>query len=394
MYVCPLQKERPSSVAASFRSSSSRPTVQTKQIAYLLLADAHSAFQAKYEREQLIGLGSSAEVFKVTEKGTGKKYACKIISLENNKMNDSKTMRTEIAILQQSKHNNIVDLHEVFETNQKAWLILELVQGGNLVAALSGMSVYTERMIARLFHQLLLGVQHLHEQGVVHRDLKAENILCEREIVNEGEEVERLTVKITDFGLSALSAKHSNSGRKASKRAKHLQEMWGTEEYFAPEVYQKAYGAQADVWSLGCVLFEMLTGQLAFPHRELSVSFAERLFLHGLSKPKRTFERRAEWPALSAEARSLIKGMLKRNPVRRLDIAACLQHPWILNADVKAEPSIDSYRSAIGAVRERAKSLEAYDRELQEAQERMRDRALRYEKRTANYFHYYLLKPC
>ncbi len=121
----------------------------------------------------------------------------------------------------------------------------------------------------------------------------------------------------------------------------------------------------------------MLTGQLAFPHRELFVSFAERLFLYGLSKPKRTFERRAEWPALSAEARSLIKVVLKHNPVRRLDIAACLQHPWILNADVKAEPSIDSYRSAVSVVREREKSLEAYDRELQEAQQKYAYRASR-----------------
>eukprot|EP00981_Chlorochromonas_danica_P015812 scaffold14703_cov175-Ochromonas_danica.AAC.2 len=328
-------------------------------------------FRKKYRMERFLGHGASADVYIVKDKVTQELLACKKVEIRQfDRLNDSKTIQAEIEVFRRSHHPNIVQMHDVYQTEKKAWLVLELIEGGDLVSALSQLPLYSERNIAKLFKQVLLGVQHLHEQGVIHRDLKIENLLCERAAHTRSSSsstadlpsaveieaalqtvtatptalaavpppapvrsVDDLTVKITDFGLSAVVPNWVKGRDQPTKRFNKLKELWGTTEYFAPEVYLKAYGFQADVWSLGCILFEMLTGQLAFPSRERRQPWIDRILTNGFSKPKRQFEQRIEWCGLSADARSLIKGMLKRDPKKRFDIEACLAHPWIQGAD-------------------------------------------------------------
>eukprot|EP00981_Chlorochromonas_danica_P010733 scaffold3351_cov160-Ochromonas_danica.AAC.1 len=159
--------------------------------------------------------------------------------------------------------------------------------------------------------------------------------------------VDDLTVKITDFGLSAVLPGWVSGSDKPSKQFRGLKEMWGTTEYFAPEVYERAYGFQADVWSLGCILYEMLTGEMAFPCRDRSLGLVERALFHGVYKPKRLFEQRSGWRKLSRGARSLIKGMLKRNPVKRLDIEECLSHPWLKLAEGKVDGEMNKKKVVV-----------------------------------------------
>lgn len=333
------------------------------------------AFRQKYRIVRFLGHGASANVYLIKEKGTHTLFACKKVEMSrSNRLNDRKTMQAEIEVFRRCHHPNIVQLHDLYQTEKKAWMVLEYIQGGDLLSALSQLPLYNERSIAKLFKQVLLGVQHLHEQGVIHRDLKIENLLCERadltqltsssssktsEIPSPVEikaalqsaftatpstmipipspapvrSVDDLTIKITDFGLSAVLPNWVKGKDQPNKHFNELKEKWGTFEYFAPEVYQRAYGFQADVWSLGCILYEMLTGRLAFPRRERHQSWIDRLLLNGFMKPKRMFEQRVEWSGLSSDAKSLIKGMLKRDPKKRLDITTCLAHPWIQNAD-------------------------------------------------------------
>ena len=124
--------------------------------------------------------------------------------------------------------------------------------------------------------------------------------------------------------------------------------MWGTKEYFAPEVYQKAYGPQADVWSLGCVLYELLVGETPFPVRERPTSAVERLLLNGGQKVKRAFELRPGWQALSDEARDLLSRMLKVNPRRRLSVEECLAHPWITGKPLPESASVPALAEPAG----------------------------------------------
>lgn len=233
-----------------------------------------------YEFDKVLGSGSSAEVISVRHRTTGKKYACKVVK-RNNSMNDSRTMQTEANIMKRLDHPNIVHMHEVYESPDRLWMIMELSQG-EFLEALSHCVAYNEFIVAKLFRQILLAVRYLHAKGIVHRDIKLENLLY---TIEDGE----YKVQLTDFGLSALTAKPSENA-KENKKFNQLKEMWGTTEYFAPEVYNRAYGYQADTWSLGCLLFELLTGEVAFGYREVDEPFIDRLLLNGGKKFPRQFE--------------------------------------------------------------------------------------------------------
>ena len=277
-----------------------------------------------YNCGRLLGKGSSAQVFEVTDRSSGVTYACKVVH-KNTTINDDGTMTTEAEILKRLKHDNVVRLHELYETSSSKWYIMELAGAGTLYSALASEKVYSEELVAQTFKRVLQGVQYLHEMGVVHRDLKPDNILC---TIQEVDGVRTIVPKIVDFGLSAvLNQTHASAHKMKSYRK--LKQIWGTKEYFAPEVYEKAYGPQADVWSLGCVLYELLTGETPFPVREKQASVVERYLLNGGHKLKRHFELQPGWQALSAEARDLIHRMLKVNPRKRLSVAECLAHPFI-----------------------------------------------------------------
>ena len=130
-------------------------------------------------------------------------------------------------------------------------------------------------------------------------------------------------------------------------------QLWGTTEHFAPEMYKRAYGPQADVWALGCVLYQLLTGDLAFPTKEQQPSLADRVLLGGGRRLKRAYELRPGWTALSAEAQSLLRGMLKRDPRVRLSTEQCLQHPW--------------FAATTAATASRSSSSDVFTRELTSA---------------------------
>ena len=145
--------------------------------------------------------------------------------------------------------------------------------------------------------------------------------------------------KIIDFGLSAVLDDLPKDPRRM-KACRSLQQIWGTREYFAPEVYTQAYGPQIDVWSLGCLLYEMLVGETAFPVREKPVSVVEKYFLNNGKKMKRSFELRPGWSDLSENSKDLIRRMLKRDPRKRISIEECLQHAWFTQQDVNTTTTL------------------------------------------------------
>mmetsp|Transcript_26360 Transcript_26360/g.44493 ORF Transcript_26360/g.44493 Transcript_26360/m.44493 type:complete len:344 (-) Transcript_26360:111-1142(-) len=281
-----------------------------------------SMVKETYSVGKVLGHGASGEVYAVTHKVTGKKFACKVVK-KNANMNDAQSMSTEIEIMKRIRHRNIVSTYELYETPKCLWIILELVDGGDLYHFLANAEGYNEVIASRQMKQALAGIHYLHSLGVVHRDLKLDNIL----ILGS---VQACEVKIADFGLSALvhldeDGYDAESSAKR-KRYTHLTEMWGTVEYFAPEVINQAYGPQADVWALGCVLYEMLCGEQAFPAREgdkKSTHYA-RICRGEYDVTKPIFKQK-----ISAEAKDLLAGMLCVDPTKRLSASECLQHPWI-----------------------------------------------------------------
>ena len=184
------------------------------------------------------------------------------------------------------------------------WMILELVEGSGLRGGLANHAHYTEQVAARFVKQMCMGLHYLHNHGtfitcicicihvtfthidtihgtnpypyssisipcsllsvpgVVHRDIKIDNILLN--VRGNSGHHDDTSVKITDFGLSALvkvgmQGYHAESCKR--KDYTGCTEMWGTPTHYAPELIDRAYGPQADMWSLGCVIYEMLTGE-------------------------------------------------------------------------------------------------------------------------------------
>lgn len=302
-------------------------------------AEIELQFHQNYEFVKLLGKGASAEVHLIREKDSKKEFACKIVR-KSSGINDTKSMQTEALIMKKLRDLHLLSMHEIYETNETIWMVLELADGGDLMHGLASLTVYNERNIAKVFKQILLGVKYLHSNGIVHRDLKMDNLLyssvkSQSSSSSSSSQESPILVKIADFGLSALaSVKRNENNSQKLKNLKALTEMWGTMEYFAPEIYEKAYGFQVDIWALGCILFEMLTGEIAFPNRELTPSMIEKMMsASGWKKTIRLFELRSGWKDLSPLAQSFIRGMLKRNPKKRFDIDECLSHPWIQNIE-------------------------------------------------------------
>lgn len=397
------------------------PTAKAKKLENLPSSiDIRQLFNSKYQLGSILGRGSSAEVYEARSASSNDNsfpLAAKIIH-RDNRMNDNLTMATELEILRRVQHCHVIRLVEVFETVDALYLILERAQGGDLISALAALPEYTESAIRDIFYQLLEAVDYLHSLGVVHRDLKLDNLLFDTNHQNSissalsNDETDddsvaskslnsaphlsagNIVVKVADFGLSALLADEtpsklqlllSNSSQLA-KCDSRLSDMWGTTEYFAPEVYERRYGRQADVWALGCILFEMLTGELAFPYRETPIGIVERVLFHGGSKPLRVFERKKGWSKLSPNAQSLIKKMLKPSPSKRLSIAECLKHPWFASSSI-ARPQQIKHVSSADSVQSCAtcsSTISLVEESLVEAQQVLKDRVARRERRYQN----------
>ncbi|XP_033747555.1 ribosomal protein S6 kinase beta-1-like [Pecten maximus] len=246
-----------------------------------------------FELLKVLGKGGYGKVFqvrKISSSDNGKIFAMKVLKKATIARNAKDTAHTkaERNILEGVKHPFIVDLIYAFQTGGKLYLILEYLPGGELFMQLEREGIFMEDTACFYLSEITLAIEHLHSQGIIYRDLKPENILLD----NLGH------VKLTDFGL----CKESINGGAVTHT------FCGTIEYMAPEILTRSgHGKAVDWWSLGALMYDMLTGAPPFTAENRKKTI-DKILKAKLSLP----------PYLTNEARGLIKKLLKKSPTERL----------------------------------------------------------------------------
>jgi len=142
------------------------------------------------------------------------------------------------------------------------------------------------------------------------------------------------------FARSFNSSKGYDPGESSKRKKFHgLEDMWGTKEYFAPELIQKAYGPQADVWAVGCLLYEILCGHQAFPIRR---DDTEEKFFGRITNGDYDFKMPA-WKLVTSDAKDLVVKLLTVDPSKRLTATEATKHKWIVAKDRKTTPLVDAH---------------------------------------------------
>lgn len=238
---------------------------------------------------RVVGQGAFGKVFQVQKKDTGQVYAMKVMRKERIIAKDhGEYVRAERNVLTAVFHPYIVTLRCSFQTSSKLYLVLDFINGGHLFFQLYRQGIFDEQLARLYTAEIVLAIAHLHSLGFVHRDLKPENVLMD----SDGH------IKITDFGLA--------KGNMAD--GERTNSFIGTMEYMAPEVIQgKGHGKDVDWWSVGILLFEMLTGMPPF-NAKSRTQLQKQITGGKLKYP--TF--------LSRNAQTLLKGLLTRDVNKRL----------------------------------------------------------------------------
>eukprot|EP01029_Cantina_marsupialis_P028299 TRINITY_DN775991_c0_g1_i1.p1 TRINITY_DN775991_c0_g1~~TRINITY_DN775991_c0_g1_i1.p1 ORF type:complete len:599 (+),score=185.57 TRINITY_DN775991_c0_g1_i1:93-1889(+) len=276
------------------------PIMKSKKLSRVALED--------FELLKVIGKGSFGKVVLVRQKQNGEVYAMKMLNksvvFEKKQVEHTKTERR---ILGCTDHPFVVRMHYAFQSKSKLYFVLDYCAGGELFFHLGRLGKFREDLACFYTAELALALSHLHAMGVVYRDLKPENVLLD----------DKGHIRLADFGLSKQGIKDSTRGTKS---------FCGTPEYLAPEILErKGHGTAVDWWSLGMLLYEMLTGLPPW-----YVENTKKLFHRILNDP-------LTFPAhVSPVARDLLKGWLTKDPSKRLGaegIEEIKTHPFFSRID-------------------------------------------------------------
>ncbi|XP_059145351.1 ribosomal protein S6 kinase alpha-5-like, partial [Physella acuta] len=271
----------------------------------------NSPFFQKYEldmRVPVLGDGTFSICRKCRNMSTNQEFAVKIVSRRIN-------CNREVHLLSHCQgHPNIVQLIDVMVDDYHTYIVMELLKGGELLARLRQKKVFTEVEASELMWKLVKAVEFMHSRGVVHRDLKPENLL----FVDKSEKAE---LKIVDFGFATMNPKNET-----------MMTPCFTLPYSAPEVLKQitnrkdGYDESCDLWSLGVILYSMLSGKAPFqnsngPDNAMNIMQRIKDGLFDLSGP--------EWNDVSAPAKQLIQGLLTVEPKERICMHDLLKHKWL-----------------------------------------------------------------
>ncbi|KAJ2549608.1 serine/threonine protein kinase, partial [Coemansia sp. RSA 1933] len=282
-------------------------------------------FKQSYYLADNLGKGAFAQVRVAINRVTGARFAAKIIDRKRIAQGEKRkkldeNFQVETSILSRVRHPSIVQVHGVFRESDYLYLVLDLASDGELFDEIIRREFLSEDDSRRVMLQLLLAVRHLNRLGIVHRDIKLENILLE--------DKQSLRIKLADFGLAKIVGEQM-----------FMRTVCGTPMYVAPEVLTVrqlgVYNNLVDVWSLGVVLYICLCGTPPFSDELSPPPMRDQIIggMYGFPSPY--------WDTVSPGAIDLVCRMLQPDPRARISIDDALCHPWLRARCTGSEWSID-----------------------------------------------------
>ncbi|CAF0762106.1 unnamed protein product [Adineta ricciae] len=274
-------------------------------------ATSKPRYMEKYNRQKLIGTGAFGQAWLVQSKTDGNQLVMKEIKIAKMTNKERDDARKEVDVLAKMKHPYIVSYTESFEDSTSLYILMDYCDGGDLHSRIQAQRgiLFSEDQILDWFVQITLALKHVHDRKVLHRDIKSQNVF----LTSDG------SAKLGDFGISKV----------LNTTCELARTQIGTPYYLSPEIcQQKPYNNKSDVWSLGCVLYEMTTLKHAFDADNMNGLIMR--IVRGSFNPI---------PAkYSGDLRLLIASMLKREPRERPAVNTILRKPFISRRALKHLP--------------------------------------------------------
>jgi len=273
--------------------------------------------------KKVLGQGLCGEVVLAHSKVDKRRYALKRIRKHKVSTSKLKQLTAEVEIYLSLDHPNIARLHDVYETEADICLLTECCDGGELYYRLEKKGVYCDADAADATRQMLHAIGFLHCHKVVHRDLKLENFLYQRDDSAE--------LKLIDFGFA-----------KIWDPSTLMMASCGSIAYVSPDVLAgKGYTQKCDLWSLGVIVWMLLAGYPPF-HGE------EKQMMAKIKLGQADWSHKSRWKAVSDDAVDFLKCLLLKDPMERPDALASLRHPWLAKREANDAPAVlsrDALRS-------------------------------------------------
>jgi calcium-dependent protein kinase len=253
----------------------------------------------------VLGLGMNGNIkLAFSKSDPEQRFAVKTLYFNRDDQDGLAQVTTETKVHLCLDHPHIVRLYDVYESSQCLHLVMECMEGGELFERISAKGKFTEGESREVVYQMLLALNYMHSHGMVHRDVKLENMVYEK---RDGD-----FLKLIDFGTSAVWSQHGGE---------NLHLSCGTLHYSAPEVLNESYTSQCDLWSLGVVAFILLSGQMPFMGSSTRMQ-------HDICSGNVPFMPEV-WDDLSWQAKNFVQSLLSVDPAKRLTAVQALDHPWI-----------------------------------------------------------------
>lgn len=257
-----------------------------------------------YEIREKIAEGGFGSVFAGRSLKTDKARAIKLVKVSDRDPKDIENQLREASILKSTDHPHILKIYEVFRDRTHLYFVCELLRGGELFDRIVKRGGLTEKLAASYMNQLVSAVVHLHSLNIVHRDLKPENILFDSK-------KDDALLKLIDFGTCRHFTKNVQ-----------IEEKIGSIYYMAPEVITGNYNEKCDIWSLGVILFILLSGYPPF------AGASDKEILMNIVRGNLKFEGKC-WDTISEEVKNLIRSMLNTKAASRPSAVEVFKNPWI-----------------------------------------------------------------